>query len=87
MKSITNKDGFILITIPPGAYEVESLNNEIKMIIFEEGHFTDVDYPFTIKPNFSTFGSIMEISSTEPLLTFLPNDCMRNLLGFSAVTF
>ena len=29
MKSITDEDGFIQITIPPGAYELENLNNEI----------------------------------------------------------
>ena len=26
-ETITNEDGFIKITIPPGAYEIESLNN------------------------------------------------------------
>ena len=26
------------ISIPPGAYELESLNSEIKTIIFEAGH-------------------------------------------------
>ena len=51
-KSITNKDGFIQITILPGAYEIESLNNEKERINIEEGHFTEVDYPLTSKPNF-----------------------------------
>ena len=59
-KSITDKDGFIQITIPPGAYETESLNKEINRIIIDEGHFTEVNYPFKIKPNFSTLGSIIE---------------------------
>ena len=54
IKSITDKDGFIQIIITPGAYEIESLNKEIKRIIFEEGLFTEVDYPFTIKPSIST---------------------------------
>ena len=36
-KLITDKDSFIQITIPPGAYEIESLNNEFKIIIIEEG--------------------------------------------------
>ena len=35
MKSLTDEDGFIQITIPPGAYEIESLNDEIKRIIFD----------------------------------------------------
>ena len=84
--SITNEAGFIQITIPKGAYEIESLNIEIRRIIIDEGHFTEVDYPFTIKPIFSTPGSIIEISRQEPLFGFLPNDCIRNLLGFIAVT-
>ena len=48
-------------TIPPGAYEIESLNKEIKRIFIEEGSITEEDYPFTFKPNFSTLGSIKEI--------------------------
>ena len=27
LKSITDEDGFIQITLPQGAYEIESLNN------------------------------------------------------------
>ena len=34
--SITDKDGYIQIVIPPGAYEIESLNHETKRI-FKEG--------------------------------------------------
>ena len=42
-KSISDEGGFIQITIPPGAYELENLNNEIRRIIIDEGHFTEVD--------------------------------------------
>ena len=59
-KSIT-ENSFIQIVLPNGAYEIESLNNEIKRFIFDKGHCTEVDYPFTIKPNFSTLGSIVQI--------------------------
>ena len=38
MKSISDEDGFIQITIPPVAYEIESLNNEIERITNDEGH-------------------------------------------------
>ena len=34
-KSNTDKDGFIQITIPPGAYELESINDEIRRIIIK----------------------------------------------------
>ena len=42
------------------------------------------NYPFTIKPNFWTLGSIMEISShiTGSQIAFSPNDGIRDLLGF-----
>ena len=85
-KSITDEEAFIQIIIPQGAYEPESLNKEIKRIIIDEGHYTEIDYPFTIKPNFSTLGSIIEISIEGPLISFLPDDSMRNLLGFNATT-
>ena len=86
MKSITDKDGYIQITIPPGAYEIESLNNEIKRIIIDEQHYTEPNYPFTIKPNFSTLGSIIEISTQGPIITFVPDDSIRDLLGFNKTT-
>ena len=86
MKSISDEDGYIQISIPPGAYEIESLNNEIKRIIIDEGHFTEANYPFTIKPNFSTLGSIIEISPQGPIITFMHDDSIRDLLGFNART-
>ena len=85
IKSITDKDHTI-ITIPPGAYEIESLNNEIKRIIIDEEHYTETNYPFSIKPNFSTLGSIIEISTQGPAISFLPDDSIRDLLGFNKTT-
>ena len=82
LKSITDDD-HIQITIPPGAYEIESLNNEIKRIIIDEEHYTEANYPFSIKPNFSTLGSIIEISTQGPVITFRPDDSMGDLLGFN----
>ena len=61
-KTITNEYGFIKITIPPGAYEIESFNIEIKRNFIDEEQYTEANYPFTIKPIFSTLGSIIEIS-------------------------
>ena len=86
LKSITDEDGYIQITIPPGAYELENLNNEIKRLIIDEEHYTDANYPFTIKPNFSTLGSIIEISTQGPVISFLPDDSIRDLLGFNKTT-
>ena len=85
LKSISD-DGHIKISIPPGAYEIESLDRGIKRIIIDEGHYTEVAYPFTIQPNFSTLGSIIEISTQGPVLTFVPDDSIEDLLGFNKTT-
>ena len=85
-KTITDEDGFNQITIPPGAYEIEALNNEIKRIIIDEKHYTEPNYPFKIKPNFSTLGSIIEISPQGPIISFMFDDSIRDLLGFNART-
>ena len=84
-KSITDDD-HIMITIPPGAYEIESLNNEIKRIIIDQEYYNENNYPFNIKPNFSTLGSIIEISTQGPIITFVPDDRIRGLLGFNKTT-
>ena len=39
-----------------------------------------------MKPNFSTLGRITEISKQDPLISCLPDDSIRNLLGFNAST-
>ena len=85
-KTITDDDGFIKITIPPGAYEIESLNNEIKRIIIDTEHYTEATYPFTIKPKFSTLGSIIEISPQGPIIRFMFDDSTKDLSGFNART-
>ena len=86
LKSINDEDGYIIITIPPGAYEIESLNNEIRRIIIDEGHYSEASYPVAIKPNFTTLGSIIEISTQGPVITFVPDDSIGDLLGFNKTT-
>ena len=85
-KSISDEDGFVQITVPPSAYEIESLNNEIKRIIIDEGYYNGLTYPFKIKPNFSTLGSIIEKSTQRPVIKFVPDDSIRELLGFIKIT-
>ena len=84
-KAISDED-HIQISIRPGVYEIEALNNEIKRIIIDEGHYTEIDYPFFIKPDFNTLGSIIEISPQGSVISFAPNDSIGNLLGFSKTT-
>ena len=86
MKSITDENGFIQITIPPSAYESECLNNEIKSIIIDKGHYNENQYPFTRKPKFSTLGSIIQKSPQRPIISFMFEDSIRDLLGFNRTT-
>ena len=85
-KSITDDNHYIMITIPPGAYEIESLNDEIKRIIINDMHFTEDNYPFVIKANFTTLGSIIEISNEESAISFKANNSIGSLLGFNKRT-
>ena len=85
-KSITDDDHYITITIPPGAYEIESLDDEIKRIIIDDNHFTQENYPFKIKPNFSTLGSIVQINNQESAISFKSEDSIGSLLGFNKRT-
>ena len=75
----------VMITVPHGAYELESLDLEIRRIKIEEGHITKDFYPFSIKPNFSTLGSIIKITHPNFLFHFTYDHTIRDLLGFNAV--
>ena len=85
-KKATKDKDFIPITISPGAYEIKSLNNEIKRIIIEKGHYTETNYPFRITPNFTTLGSIVEILTPGPMISFVFDDSIGNLLGFNEIS-
>ena len=81
-KNLIDED-FIQIRVPEGAYEIESLNDEIKRIIIDKEHYTEATYPFTNKPTFSTLGSIVEIKTQGPIIGFVFDDSIGNLLGFN----
>ena len=81
-KTITDADDFIQISIPQGAYEIESLKNEIRRIFIDNGYCSENENPFTIKPNINPLGSIIEISPQGPIISCGFNDSNRNLLGF-----
>ena len=42
----------------------------------------EIEYPFTIKPIFSTLGSIIEKSTQGPIISFVFIDSIGSLLGF-----
>ena len=81
-KKSFNEEDFIQITIPSGAYELESLNDEFKRNLIDKCHYTEAENPFTIKPNFSTLGSVIEINPKGAIIGFVFDDSTRNLLGF-----
>ena len=85
LKSSKDEDSYLQI-ISTGAYEIESFHNEISRFFIDEGHYTETKYPFTFKPNFSTLGSIIGISTQGPVKTFVPEDSIRDLLGFNKTT-
>ena len=80
-KALIEED-FIQKTIPSGAYELESLNDAIKRIFIDKGDYTEAEYPFTIKPIFSTLGSVIGIKPQGTINGFVFVDSFRNLLGF-----
>ena len=85
VKSIAD-DEYIKVTIRPGIYEIEALDLKIKRVVIDEGHYNESDYPFNIKPDFNTLGSIIEISPQGSVISFSPDDSIGNLLGFSKKT-
>ena len=85
-KAIKDED-FIKIRMPPGAYEIESLDDEIRRIISEKGLYSESDYPFRIKPNFSTLGSFVEILTPGAQISFVFDDSNGILLGFKEILF
>ena len=54
------------------------MNNEIKRINIDEEFYTEANYPFTIKANFSTLGFILEIITRRLVITFVPDDSIRD---------
>ena len=55
IKELAEGAEYNVLQIPPGAYEQEILNAEIKRNNINERYITKEDYPFTIRPNFSDF--------------------------------
>ena len=65
---------FFKNTVPPGAYEIETVNNELKRLVIDKGFYTEADFPVTIKPNFSTLVSIVEIMPQGAIIGFVIDD-------------
>ena len=55
----------------------------MKRIIIDNEHYSEGIYPFIIKRIFSTLGSIVQISPQGPIIDFVFDDSIGNLLGFN----
>ena len=74
-----------VISIPPGADELESLKAETKRIFTEDGFILQADYPFKFKPNFSTLENIIETElGRGRQVSFKQDDTLRDLLDFKS---
>ena len=80
--SISGKDISVQISIPAGAYALETSNEEIQKNIFEAVPYTDEHYPIFFPTKFSTLGSFMGNSRQGPLVSFVQGDSILELLGF-----
>ena len=76
-------ENFIQIRIAEGAYELKNLNKEIKRNIIDKEHYTEANYPLSIKQNFSTLGAIVEIKPQGAIIGFVFDDSIGSLLGFN----
>ena len=80
--SVFESAEYNVFRITAGAYEIQSLNAEIDRIIIKQGHITEENYLFKIRPRIPTLGSVLE---KEPgrrwLVSFAQDDTLRDLLG------
>ena len=80
--SVTDEGDFFQKTTPPEAFELESLTEDGKRNIFEDGYFTEEKYRFLVKPNFSTRASVIEISRQEPSISLDQIDSIRHFFSY-----
>ena len=60
------------------------MKDQIKRILIEEGYFAETDFLFLIEQTISTLGFIIDFSRQETLISFIPDESIRNPLGFNA---
>ena len=80
---VTPEKMIVDIVIPNGAYELEAIDLEIKRLMVLNGDSDGETFPFTIKPYFTTQGSIIEIEDGWEI-DFTYAGTIRNILGFDA---
>ena len=80
---VTREKMIVDNAIPKVAYELEALDLEIKRLMVLNGDSDGESFPFTIKPNFTTQGSIIEIEDGWEI-DFTYAGTIKNILGFDA---
>ena len=80
---ITPEKMIVDIEIPKGAYELGAIDLEIKRLMVSNGDSDGETFPITIKPNFNTQESIIEIEDGWEI-DFTYARTIRTPLGFDA---
>ena len=79
--SVFERAEYNVISIPPRAYHLDISNKDIKRMIIDEKLITEEEFPLTIKPNFSTLGSNIEITPSRGWQSsFVQDDTSRDIL-------
>ena len=76
----TGENGSKFFEIPPGSYNTEDLNDEIKYLIREKG---DDENSITLTPNYNTLKSRIELKN-DYSIDFRPPHTLNSVLGFDS---
>ena len=85
--SVDDGNTWKLITIETGAYQIESINDEIQRLMKENGDWDQASNAFyvNISANTSTLKSIIDITNDEYKIDFTISNSLRSILGFDSV--
>ena len=78
--SINGGTNWKLITLTPGSYEIDTINNEITRLMAANG-----DTGITISANTITLGSVVQITPTLTKVDFTIANTIGSVLGFNSV--
>ena len=85
--SVDGGNTWKLISIETGAYELESINDEIQRLMKANGDWDAINdaYFISISANTSTLKSIIDVTNTEYKIDFTISNSISIILGFNSV--
>mgnify|MGYP003529801874 FL=1 len=85
--SVDGGNTWKLITIETGAYELESINDEIQRLMKANRDWDAVNnaYYISVSANTSTLKSIIDITNADYKIDFTISNSLRSILGFDSV--